>query len=345
MIFDLRHRLSEQWQNTFKKENIVKLANLTKKTITLAVLCILVPSSGCQATKSANQQPLIAFEQQPNKVIITIDGKPFAHYVYEDSKTIRPYFAHVKTPSGIQATRNHPPVEGVDAMDHRTYHPGIWLAFGDISGHDYWRMKAKVKHDKFIKKPKGGRGKGTFTVRNYYMTTDGQGKVCAEVCRYTILVRPAGYLLICDSSFSSDDADFYFGEQDEMGLGLRVNTKISVKRGNGHITNAEGLKDEGQVRKKESDWCDYSGVIDNTRIGMTIMPDPKNSRKSWWHARNSGFMAGNFFGHDRGKNPTHVKKGEKFHVGYGVLIHSAPADTNVDINAAYQDYVKQTGAL
>jgi len=157
-------------------------------------------------------------------------------------------------------------------------------------------------------------------------------------------VRPAGYLLVHESKFSSDDHDFYFGEQDEMGLGLRVNTRITVKQGNGHITNAEGLIDEKQVRKEESDWCDYSGVIDDTRVGMAMMPDPRNSRRSWWHARDWGFMAGNFFGHDKGTNLTHVKKGEEFHVGYGVLIYSAPGDGKADLNAAYQDYIRQIGA-
>jgi hypothetical protein len=106
----------------------------------------------------------------------------------------------------------------------------------------------------------------------------------------------------------------------------------------------EGLVDEKQVRKKESDWCDYSGVIDGKRIGMTMMPDPRNARRSWWHARNFGFMAGNFFGHDGGKNPTHVKKGDEFHVGYGVLIYSAPGEGKVDLKAAYQDYVSLIGA-
>ncbi|MHC4477185.1 MAG: DUF6807 family protein [Planctomycetota bacterium] len=325
----------------------MKRPRLTKEATMLAVVWVLVLQGGCQKKEPitpVTQPSEVAFEHQPNKLNITIGGKPFATYVYEDSNTPRPYFAHVNTPSGIQATRNHPPVQGIDALDHPTFHPGIWLAFGDISRHDYWRLKAKVEHEMFVEKPKGGLGKGTFTVRNYYLTTDGKDRVCAELCRYSVLVRPAGYLLVYESKFSSDAGDFVFGEQDEMGLGLRVNTKISVELGNGHITNAEGLKDEDQVRGPQSDWCDYSGVIDGTRVGMMIMPDTRNFRRCWWHARDFGFMAGNFFGHDGGKNPTTVKKGEKFHLGYGVLIYSAPADSKVDLNAAYLDYLLQIGA-
>jgi hypothetical protein len=36
-----------------------------------------------------------------------------------------PYFANVHAPGGWKATRNHPPVTGVDAMDHDAMHPGI----------------------------------------------------------------------------------------------------------------------------------------------------------------------------------------------------------------------------
>ena len=70
-----------------------------------------------------------------------------------------------------------------------------------------------------------------------------------------------------------------------------------------------------------------------------VMPSPKNIRRSWWHARDYGFTAGNFFGHDRGTNPTLVKKGEKVPVGYGVLFFSAPESAKIDLDAAYQDYL------
>ena len=41
----------------------------------------------------------------------------------------------------MQVTRHHPPIEGQDRVDHGTFHPGIWMAFGDISGSDYWRLE------------------------------------------------------------------------------------------------------------------------------------------------------------------------------------------------------------
>ena len=65
----------------------------------------------------------------PRKAVVTVSGKPVATYIHADKKIKRPYFAHVKTRSGIQVTRNHPPIVGKDRKDHDTMHPGIWMAF------------------------------------------------------------------------------------------------------------------------------------------------------------------------------------------------------------------------
>ncbi len=296
-----------------------------------------------QKAKKGGSQSAVTFEQIPGELKIAIGGKPFASYVYEDPKISRPYFAHVQSSCGVQVTRNYPPQAG-DPQDHSTFHPGIWQSFGDINGHDYWRLKARVEHEMFVEQPEGGPGKGTFTVRNYYMSTDGKNRVLAELVKYTILVRPSGTLLLTNSTFSSESGDFAFGDQEEMGLGVRVNTKFTVQYGKGHITNAEGLKEGKGTWGEASKWVDYSGLVDNKNVGVTIMPDPKNFRPSWFHTRDYGLMAANAFGRDamkKGeKSSVVVKRGEKFEIAYGVLIYCKPTGEKVNIEAAYQDYLK-----
>ena len=105
----------------------------------------------------------VAFKAGTADLQITIAGKPFASYIFEDAKIRRPFFANVKAPNGIQVTRNHPPKDK-DATDHDTMHPGIWLGFGDLGGSDFWRNRGIVKHIKFIDEPKGGDRGGAFTV-------------------------------------------------------------------------------------------------------------------------------------------------------------------------------------
>ena len=47
-----------------------------------------------------------------------------ARFYHKHPEVHRPFWAHVKTPSGLQVTRPFPPVEGVDATDHARMHPG-----------------------------------------------------------------------------------------------------------------------------------------------------------------------------------------------------------------------------
>jgi hypothetical protein len=293
----------------------------------------------------------VVFEQKDDRLEIAIGGAPFATYVFNDAEITRPYFMNVKAPGEIQATRNQPPIAGTDLMDHPTFHPGIWLAFGDISGTDNWRLKAPVKHVEFIEKPTASTTGGSFAVRNRYLKApDADEAVCDEIFRCRVEATDAGYLIRWDSTFSSDN-EFYFGDQEEMGLGVRVATAIraehkpnsGVPAGNGTITNAEGQINEAQVWGKASDWCDYSGTIDGKHVGMTIMCHPDNFRPSWFHARDRGLLEANPFGEqaftDGGPSKVIVKPGESLRLRYGILVHASDSPDAIDLKAAYADYL------
>lgn len=312
----------------------------------LLLVSLLAGPAVCLAQKKKKAQPpVVAFAQKPGKLTITIGGQPFATYVYEDAVITRPHFSSVSTPCGIQATRNNPPQEG-DPKDHATFHPGIWLSFGDINGHDYWRLKAKVEHEQFVEQPEGGPGQGTFTVRNYYLSTDGKERVLAERVKYTLLVRPEGTLLLIQSTYSSEAGDFSFGDQEEMGLGVRVSTPLTVQYGQGHITNAEGLKDGKGTWGQASRWIDYGGPVGDKYLGVALMPAPTNFRPSWYHARDYGLVAANAFGREAmkqgEKSTVTVKKGEEFKLGYGVLLYCTPPNGKPDLEKAYQDYLRMS---
>ena len=111
-------------------------------------------------TRQYTEAAKVELKRDEDKVDIAIDGQPVATYFYNDKVITRPYFAHVRAPGGTQVTRHHPPIEGQDVMDHPTFHPGIWMAFGDISGSDYWRLKARVRHAEFVEEPQQERGQG-----------------------------------------------------------------------------------------------------------------------------------------------------------------------------------------
>jgi hypothetical protein len=290
-------------------------------------------------------------EAQNDRVEITIGGEPFATYVYRDPVITRPYFAHVHAPGGIQATRTQPPVAGEDLTDHPTFHPGIWLAFGDLNGADDWRLTAPVEHtgiDVTFTSP----GESTFFAQKRYLPPGGDGEpICEELFRCAVRVIPQGYLIDWDSTFTSE-REFAFGDQEEMGLGLRVATPLRASRqadgevpaGNGEIRDAEGRANEAGVWGKSADWCDYSGEIDGQRVGMTIFCHPENFRPSWFHARDRGLLVANPFGRAafRQGEPSRVvvRPGESLRLRYGILVHATAADAEpIDVAAAYSRYL------
>ena len=309
--------------------------NIAVGTICLAVSFVVL---GKADTSRAADLPNVGFQTAPGEVCVTVAGKPVATYLYADEKIQRPYFAHVKSPGGIQVTRNHPPIAGKDRDDHDTMHPGIWMAFGDLDGEDFWRNKGRVVHEKFVTEPTGGPGKGTFAVRNRYERADGE-LVCHETCRITFLVRPEGYLLVWDSTFSAN-REFYFGDQEEMGLAFRVTTPIAVDNG-GTMRDSQGRENGKGIWGKTAAWCDYSGAVDDRRIGMTLMCHPENFRPSWMHARDYGFIAANPFGRKaftKGEpSKVVVTPGEKLRLRYGVLIHEGPLDDSARPGGSLQD--------
>src|SRR5262245_39993311 len=105
-----------------------------------AIFAGVIVFAAANALAASSELPPVEFGRGDNKLTVTIDGLPVAVYCYRDDKITRPFFAHVRAPSGVQVTRHHPPLESQDVTDHDTSHPGIWMSFGDISGSDYWRL-------------------------------------------------------------------------------------------------------------------------------------------------------------------------------------------------------------
>jgi methane monooxygenase PmoA-like len=308
----------------------------------LVVVCGVWACVGSEA--SVADEPAVAFRSGDGQVEITIAGQPFATYVYRDATIPRPYFKDVRAPGGIQVTRRHPPKPGGDLVDHPTFHPGIWLAFGDVSGADDWRNQAPVRHDRFVQTPQTEGQTGTFTVSQSYLSADKSQVLCTETCRYVIAVMKSGYLLASQSTFQSDQHDFTFGDQEEMGLGIRMATPLAVLNG-GQLTNSRGQINESQVWGKTADWCDYSGTVDGQFVGVTVMPDPRNFRPCWFHVRDYGLLTANPFGRHAmtGGEPSRVfvKQNDTFSLDFAVVVHGTKNKADYDAAAAYREYLSQ----
>src|SRR5688572_30538889 len=270
-------------------------------------------------------EPLrVAREDQ--QVVVTCGQRPVLRYVMQDDQIARPYFTALHAPGGQEVTRCNPPREGIDPADHATMHPGVWLAFGDLGGADFWRNKGRVVHAQFVREPQVKDGVLRFAASNHYL--EGQRLVCQEEAAYSLAIVDGGYLLTWDSTFSGKET-FAFGDQEEMGLGIRLATPLCVKEGSGTITTSAGMKNEAQAWGTTADWCDYSGILDGQCVGVLLMPHGENFRPSWLHVRDYGLLVANPFGRKaftKGEaSRVEIKPGEQFRLRFGLWIYSMPA--------------------
>jgi len=300
---------------------------------------------GAVATSVATE-PTIRFVTEARQVKIHFGDQAVADYVFEDRELSRPYFARIKTLSGKQVSRNHPPREGVDKFDHANMHPGIWLSFGDLNGHDYWRLKARTKHVRFLEPPKVDSGVGKFKVLNHYLATNSDTVVCSEECTVRIRKVDAGHVIAIASDFTSTSGDLRFGDQEEMGLGVRVATSLTVENElGGRILDSEGRINGEKVWGKTARWCDYAGPLDGNWVGMTVLTSPKNFRSSWSHARDYGFVAMNPFGLNAftkaDKQDMIVNNGQALRLGFAVVVHESAQESGFNAQTAYEQFVAQ----
>ncbi len=293
------------------------------------------------------------FASRDQSVSLLAHEQPYATYVHHDEQITRPFFKDLRSITNeVPLTRHFPPRKGIDPDDHALFHPGLWLAFGDISGEDFWRLKARVVHEKFTQQPmtqtvgtlQAPWSEVTFTTLNRYETSAGE-PLLREHCRYGMSGLKSGWLLTWDSTLEPIEGDITFGDQEEMGLGIRLATPLIVKNG-GTITNSHGNTNEKGCWGKPAAWCDYSGVIDKQRYGLLLLPHPKNFASSIFHARDYGLLVANpfaqqAFGKSKIPAKTVVKRGEKLRLRYGICGYGRPDEKPVDGDAILAEYVNR----
>jgi len=259
----------------------------------LLVVAALFVLSG---SSRANDPSPFSVTQRDGRLVIRREDSPVAEFLFDDPTVRRPCFANVYAPHGTAVTRAHPPREGIDATDHAAMHPGIWLAFGDISGEDFWRTKATIEHVSFRGDPQPGPDGVRFAVESRLVASDGRamGRIESQLA---IVDRGAGRLFAWEATIHAGDRPLLFGDQEEMGFGVRLATPLTEKAG-GQIRSSTGATTAAGTWGRAAAWCDDSGPADDRGgiAGITVVPGADNFRPSWWHNRDYGLLVANPFG-------------------------------------------------
>ena len=260
-------------------------------------LCILgsIMQGLGQAPGTSNSIPIAwSIQEQPGRLILKERDQPIAIFHYQNDQCLRPFFSHARTVTGLAATRNFPPVSGVDPDDHANMHGGIWLAFGDINGEDFWRNKGRIEHKRFSKPPTASANGIAFSSDDALIDSKGTPIGTIEQS-YNLSRIDLGYCLVWNAIIKAGSKPLILGDQEEMGLGVRVATNMTEKNG-GQILSSEGKTTAKATWGKTAAWVDYSKTFDTNRVGVVLMPDPANFKPSWFHNRDYGLMVANSFG-------------------------------------------------
>ena len=81
---------------------------------------------------------------------------------------------------------------------------------------------------------------------------------------------------------------------------------------------------------ESADWLDYSGMVVDKPVGVTLIPHPANPPSSFF-VRNYGTILSNF----AYSGPYTLKEGDTLLQRFRILVHEGTAD-DVDINSYLQ---------
>jgi hypothetical protein len=281
----------------------------------------------------------LTWQRAEGRILLRQGAGPLMTFVWRDPRIPRPYLTDWHTADGYRLTRPCPPVEGIDATDHETMHPGIWLSFSGLSGQDFWRNKKETQCAGPVEGPtRSDNGSVRWVFENRYALPSATMR---EVCRLTVTPVRQGAWICWDSVFTSD-GPARFEDLEEMGLGIRVATPLTVVKG-GTMRNSAGEINEKGVWGKQADWLDYSRQEANRVHGLFLVTHSANPRRSYFHARDYGMVAANPFGTKSftgsGDGTYLLEPGQELHLRFGVLGYGIdPKEMDIDRSAWAREY-------
>jgi hypothetical protein len=261
-----------------------------------------------------------------------------------DNTLAKPYLWPLPGPGGVAMTRAWPmeksPPGG--STDH-PHQKSAWFCHGDVipvgmalkshvrgvKGVDFW-SESDV-HGQIVCTQVHNAPGGIETL-NEWRTAEGE-KILDETRTIKLYDLNPAHLFVFDIDLVASGAPITFGDTKEGSFGVRVNDLIRESTGKGKLENADGKKGEVNVWGRQSDWCDYSGPINGSVVGLAILDDPRNRFRACWHSRGYGLMAANPFGRAKAGFPAmrgrtdlvHLQKGEHLRLRYGILVHPGDA--------------------
>ena len=301
-------------------------------------------AAACQVPADGSAFPAgTAVIGRPGAVRILHDGELFTEYRYAGLRV--PALYPLIGPTGVGLTRGWP-LEELDGeeRDH-PHHTSLWLAHGDVNGHDFWHgQDTTIRNAESIVSSCGGDS-ATMSARNRWMA--GDELVLLESRRMLLEVRDGERVLDFDFALSPTSAPVTFGDTKEGTFALRLHPALRLRGAMAAGRARNSLGTEGaEVWGQRARWVAYDGPVEGQEVTVVLMDHPSNPRHpTWWHARDYGLVAANPFGaHDfegapEGSGDLTVGAAESLRLRYRVLLAEGRLEVE-DIEASWREFTE-----
>ncbi len=285
----------------------------------------------------------VSFSEQDNAIGVSVDGRHFTTFRYGTDQ-YRPYFFPVHGPGGRQVTRGETSEESKDHIHHRS----LYVAYGEVNHADFWsegQNAGRIIHKNFTERSEGSVV-GRIYTQNSWVDKSGN-PLMSDLQNFRIYALPEDRAIIdLDLTLLAEHGDVFFGDTKEGGIiTVRVNPQMNASNETGKIENAFGGINENETWGKKAHWCDYSGVVDGTSLGVAVFDHLSNPRyPTYWHVRNYGLMGSNIFGGgtfegDKSKDGSYtLQSGAQMDFRFRVYIHAGDA-TQGNVGQRYHDFI------
>ncbi len=298
------------------------------------------------------------------KVIITIDDKPFTVFVYSDTLT-KPVLYPIYAADGQLITRGYPISPRANEPTDHPHHTGLWFNYENVNGLDFWNnsfaipaekknLYGWIRTDSILEIQSGN--KGILKYRAYWQDQQ-RNNLLKEITTFIFTANKNTRIIDRITTLTAQQ-DILFSDAKDGLLGLRVAHELELPSKeereftdiHGNVTKVIGnnnstvtgnyITSEG----KEGDsawgtrgvWCMLFGKLKNDTISIAIIDHPDNpGYPTYWHARGYGLFAANPLGQkvfSNGKEELNfnLKKGASATFRYRIVINSSAQRLTAD---------------
>jgi hypothetical protein len=290
----------------------------------------------------------VAVTKGDGRIHVELDGKPVTDFYYAQDAP-KPYFHPLRSASGQIVTRSFPMdnIPGESTTDQ--HHRGVWLAYRDVNGFDFWQNEFSY-HNKNAGKVitrriydlKSGRDRGSF--RGTFAWLSPSGDAILEENR-TMTFSGDSKMRVVDVDITLKAlVDTTFGDAKDGAFSVRLAEPLTEKN-SGTLVNSEGGRKMDQTWGKPASWVDYSGELNGEKLGVVLFEHPSSfHHPSRWHVRDYGLLAVNPFGSNSFDKNAPVSKftltaGKSLRLRYRIAIH--PAMDAAEIEKMYRAFAAE----